>query len=70
MVSLKQILCVVMLLSMSACTVGPHVDTMQVMVTKYECLDRQGLFRVSRRVALCDTEAECNAICTNGKFEK
>lgn len=54
---------VLLALALSGCSKGPHVSVQPVYVTKYACWYSDSVFRADRRVAICDTEAECNAIC-------
>ena len=51
--------------SFSDCSKGPHVDSYsQASYTlKYACYYSDSVFKTNRRIAICDTEAECNQIC-------
>lgn len=50
-------------LALPACSKGSHVETKQVMITKYSCQFSPSIWQADRRIALCETESECNKIC-------
>ncbi len=52
-----------LMLLLGGCRRGPHVDTVEVNVTKYRCKTSASRWVGEQTVALCDSQAECNAIC-------
>lgn len=54
-------------LTLPACTSGSHVEQIQVMTTKYSCSFSPNRWTADRRIALCESEAECNKVCEENR---
>ena len=51
-------------LSFFGCSKGPHGSQFQANQTKYQCEYAASFWQVNRTIAICDTQAECNEICS------
>jgi hypothetical protein len=60
----KTLMFVVLMLSLSACSRGPHVSNESYIQYRWVCLYSPTIFNSDRTVAVCDTEKECNEICS------
>ena len=59
------LLAILAMLALGGCRKGPHVEptTVTIYQTKFKCDYSDSVLKADRTVALCDTQAECNAIC-------